>query len=289
MFSVIQYKSFFGLSNAKVTKKSSVPWSSRHQLMKGRPRLSWEWSAQQQKSGGIRLDSRLFSFWFVGTTCHNRDCMKMGNHDRPQFGTFGFTSTWTVPYLSPVIHYRGSVAWSSTKSLVLATEVHCTLCVHNTDINSWPQSASYTLEFACSSPSAPATNISYPFHVSVSTYRTEYWRHVPSNLLDQSVQIVASFQRRLFALYFPSRHVWIINGYWMTIPCTCWTTWLHSPRTAAACHGTDVRSKWLSANKTNFANNLRPPKVGALCILCSGTWSDDAKPCNFLIWTQQKL
>ena len=145
----------------------------------------------------------------------------MSNHDRPQFRTFGFTNTWTVPYLSPVIHYRGSVALSSSKSLVLATEVHCTLSVHNTDINSWPQSASYTVEYTRSFPSALATNIFSPFHISfVSTYRTEFWRHVLSNLLDQSVQIVASFQRRPFAMYFPSWHVWIINGYWITIPCT---------------------------------------------------------------------
>jgi hypothetical protein len=193
----------------------------------------------------------------------------MSNHDRPQFRTFGFTNTWTVPYLSPVIHYRGSVALSSTKPLVLATEVHCTLCVHNIDINSWPQSASkelkencahirqYTVEYARSFPSALATNIFSPFHISfVSTYRTEFWRHVLSNLLDQSVQIVVSFQRRSFAMYFPSWHVWIMNGYWITIPCTYSTTWLHSPRTAAACHGTDVRSKRLRRNKTNFANNL---------------------------------
>jgi len=131
--------------------------------------------------------------------------MKMGNHDRPQFQTFGFTNTWAVPYLSPVIHYRGNVALSSTKSLVLATDVHCTLCVCNTDINIWPQSASYTLKYACSFPSALATNISSPFHISfVPTYRTEFWRYVLSDLFDQSVQIVVSFQRHPFATYFLS-------------------------------------------------------------------------------------
>lgn len=199
--------------------------------MKDRPRMSWEWSAQQQRGGGgwwFQLDSHLFASRFIGTTCYNQNCMKMGNHERLQFWTFGFTNIWTVPYLSPLIHYRGSVALSSTKSLVLATEIHCTLCVCNTDINIWPQSASYTLEYARSFPSALTTNILSPFHISfLPTYRTEFWRDVLSNLFDQSVQIVASLQKCPFATYFLSWHVWITNGYWITIPCAYSTTWLH--------------------------------------------------------------
>jgi hypothetical protein len=148
----------------------------------------------------------------------------MGNDDRPQLRTYGFTNIWTVPYLSPVIHYRGTVALSSTKSLVLTTEISCTLCVCNTDINIWRQIASYTLEYALSFPSALATNISSPFHISFTpTYRAEFWRDVLCNLLDQSVQIVVSFQRRPFAMCFLSWHVWIINEYWITVHCTYWT------------------------------------------------------------------
>jgi len=105
--------------------------------------------------------------------------MKMSNHDRPQFRTFGFTNTWTVPYLSPVIHYRGSVALSSSKSLVLATEVHCTLSVHNTDINSWPQSASYMPETSSSFHSDFTTNIKYPLHISFKPpFATKISRHI---------------------------------------------------------------------------------------------------------------
>jgi len=71
----------------------------------------------------------LFSTQFVGTTGYSRNCMTMGNLDISYFQAFGFTNIWTVPYLSKIIHYRGSDYLSSFKLLVLATEIQYTLYV----------------------------------------------------------------------------------------------------------------------------------------------------------------
>jgi hypothetical protein len=135
--------------------------------------------------------------------------MEMCNHEWPQFWTFGFTNICTVQYLSTVIHYRDSNSLSSLKPQVLATELQYTLYVSNTNINIWPHSAAGPSNRATVHPLFSqyqhqylssqcqlycricaqyltlcfASTISSPFHISfMPRYRTNFWRHVLSNL-----------------------------------------------------------------------------------------------------------
>ena len=200
----------------------------------------------------------MFSLRFVGTACHNRNCMKMGKHDRTQFRTIGCTNFCNVPYLSPLIYYSGSNFLSSPKTPVIATEKNCILFALIATSKSLPKLPCLGLQTRAVSTSVFSNNISSPFHISfIPTNRTQFWRHVLSDLLDQSVQIVTSFQNRL-SLVFLSWHLWIINGYWITVACTYSALRLHSPRTAAAaaaaaaaCLVKEVRSKWICTSETN--------------------------------------
>jgi len=102
------------------------------------------------KCNTLQMDSLMFSSQFVGTTSYSRNCMKLGNHDMPQFRTFGFTNNCKLQYLSTIIYYRSRNSLTSPTSLVLVTEIQYTLYVCNTNINISPHSASYTTKYASS-------------------------------------------------------------------------------------------------------------------------------------------
>jgi len=118
----------------------------------------------------------LFSLRSVGTTCHNRNCMKMGKHDRTQFRTIGCTNFWVVPYLFPVIYYSGSKFLSSPKTPVIATEIHCILFVYviTTSKSVLKVTAIHSHRRAVST-SGFSNNISPTFHISFNpTNRTQF-------------------------------------------------------------------------------------------------------------------
>ena len=197
----------------------------------------------------------MFSLGFVGTACHNRNWMKMGKHDRTHFRTIGYRNFWNVPYLSPVICYSGSNILSSPKTPVIATKKNCILFVLIATSKSLPKLPCLALQMRAVPNSGFPNNISSPCHISFNpTDRTQFWRHVLSDLFDQSVQIVTSFQSRPFAMYFLSWHLRIINGYRNIVACIYSTLRVHYPRTAAAaaaCLVKEVKSKWLCTSETN--------------------------------------
>jgi len=68
---------------------------------------------------------------FLGTPCCSLNCMHVGNYVRTQFRKFGSTNIWTVSYTCPIKQSRGNVDLDTPMSLVLITDIHCTLCVCN--------------------------------------------------------------------------------------------------------------------------------------------------------------
>ena len=87
----------------------------------------------------------------------------------------------------------------------------------DTCINICPQSASYILVSSSSFPSPFATNVSYPFLISLNPpLATQFSRHILSNVFDHSVHIAAVFHNCQFCVLSVVSHMNYLYVYRIT-------------------------------------------------------------------------
>jgi len=86
----------------------------------------------------------------------------------------------------------------------------------DTYINICLQHASYITQWSSSFPSPFATNLSYPFHISLNPqFPTQFSSHILSNVFDNSSRIAALFQNRPLNSCLPCH---ILNMYNRIVP-----------------------------------------------------------------------
>jgi len=89
------------------------------------------------------------------------------------------------------------------------SDTYINICLHN---------ASYITEWSSSFPSLFATNLSYPFHISLNpTLPTQFSRHILSNVFHNFFRTTALFQNRHLMFSLPC-HILIMYKYIVLIP-----------------------------------------------------------------------
>jgi hypothetical protein len=107
----------------------------------------------------------------------------------------------------------------------------------DTYINISPLSASCIPKPSNSFPLPFATNIPYPFHISLNPqFPTQFSRHIPSNPFVQSFHISFAFHNRPFDLFCLSCHIIILYNWIKVILINKTPAAIHSDSGHAKCH-----------------------------------------------------
>ena len=114
------------------------------------------------------------------------------------------------------------------------------------------------------------------------------WDHMIFTSYNTWTGIFSSF--KFLVWWLSSEAETNVVGYWVTVACTDWKTWLHYTRTAAAaCQVAEVRSKWLCTNETNSSNNLWTQNFVLSAFCAVGLAVTKQKHTTIVIWTLKRV